>query len=443
MPNLILAGNETTDAVRAAALAGDGRPAPDNTIGVYKAATNFLSNGNAATNLNGVTQYGSTVVHTREAGFGFFGSTCFKITRSPNPGQFQGFCSPAVVVGVGIFRVAHGWFSPEAGTSIADMVVGIEEYSDVGGTVFLRRTTVNATAALRTREKGGRTWYLIAVPVTTGASCASIRAAWYHTGLAGGGAPEAGEIVYVSGCQIETGMVATPYHHTDGASSTRNAGNVQLPPELVTPARGWFVVWARPAWTPAFEPEQGTGFAYVATLSNAAGTEQRTIMWREASNEWRFRTINLGASVGDAVSAVDTWTLGDWKMIAGYWQPTVPKTGISFDGSNFVVFGNPTADPGAMDRLTLLSNRGSSNHFCGDLGWAGLGTGPITATDVGLIRQMLLRGYKPQLEDMPPAMLATAIFDGDDLTYDDGVNAAESPVVQRWPRQLSRRRSFG
>lgn len=284
---LTITGGVQTDATRLANIQGDGLPFGSG-LGVWPAASNLNDNGNATTNITGVTDHSSTTTRAT-AGTVKFGTTAFNVV-SGNAAANEG-PSQAINGGLGNTQYtvsAWAWLVSGAATVRAvlfDSVAGKQ------GSVGVVLTT---------------TPQRISVTATTGVAGIN-EASYVETTVQQAGTWRIG------GWQVETGAFATPYIQTDGADASRAGGRVQLAVQgLFNATQGGVIACVTPSYASGATPTAPRLLDWFTDVSNgmvgAINTSASSYSQTSNAGGSSSSTQSTTFAAGDRVSLLGGWT---------------------------------------------------------------------------------------------------------------------------------------
>ena len=388
---LTASGNETADnfgVSRRTNTQGDGQAIGTHAgIGIWPPATNLNDNGNATTNITGITDTSCTTTRVT-SGVVKFGTTAFNVVSSnlaANEGPYQ-----AVNGGLAATQYtvsAWAWLVSGAATvraTLSDSVSGKQ-----GGTAVVLTATPQR----------------IQVTATTGALSINVRS-YIETTVQQVGTWRIG------GWQVEAGAVATPYIETDGADASRVIGRLQVPNfhRLVTPTQGW--------WAQLLVP----GGSAAAPLGSAAFPRLLS-WWDDANNGLNiFWNPAAGGSIGQArvsggVGASSTLAytpaVGTPAVIGGVWTPTAVwafangTVGTGVANSSIPTLTATSADVGTGGTVVAASPE------CGYSRWFIAGRRQMDATSrvqalAEYLNAIRISGGIPDLYDCPGEAMIVA-----------------------------------
>lgn len=372
---LTLSGNEITDAVRAAALQGDGL-APEGSMGVWEPTTNYLLNGGAESNTTSISANGSASL-SRDTARSKFGAASIK----------------AITPGVGSEEGLN--YAPQAGSASAGQVWA--------GSVWLYHEEASAVTfrvKLSWRNSGdgaisdSLAHTLVSPGVWTKASVAATAPALTNrVRLKPVTSSPVALTFWADGAQAER-LLAKPYVETDGASASRGASRVQVPVAgVIDETQGWFAARVRMNWANTADPSGNPAlFDWRDDASNLIQVRYDT-----TSDQWELQRRNGGGS-GEAVKA-DTFALGDVVTVIAAWDASNLK--VSVDGAAFTSAAAANIPTLAASAFDIGSVGGSSEHIDGDIFWSACGTGTLTDTDASNL-------HANGNPDPPPGLFPTA-----------------------------------
>lgn len=405
--SLTVSGNEITDVVRAAGVEGDGRAAPDLSVGIWANATNLCQNGGFETNTTGWADFVGTETLNRQAAVPVFGSIRLNVS-TPGGTTYEGCQYGSVTVTASTRYTASAWVASASGS--IPMRIQIVELTSLDAEVG--RTTLTFTAT--------GLWQRFQVDRLFGAT--GVKARIYITTTDG-----VAHTFLLDGVQLEAGHQATPYVHTDGGSATRGNARVQAPASMIDETQGWA----------AFRVRYGADSADVVA-------DQYLLSWRDsAANQiglWLnsatmvWRVIRLSGSLGPfADSAVQTFSVGDEATIVAAWTSVGVK--VSVNGGAFITNNGSDAPILSATQFDIGSLAGASQLNM-DVRWAAWGTGALTDADAATLYGFV--GECPhnsallwdQVSDLPKG-----VWLANDTTYEIPADVdLFQHYVEEWPR---------
>lgn len=357
-PVKLTEANVVDDAYRAAngGIQGDGLLG-NQTTGIWPAATNLNDNGNATTNLTGVTDHSSTTTRAT-TGVVKFGATAFEVV-SGNAAANEGPSQP-INGGLGSTKYtisAWVWLISGAATvraTLSDTVAGKQGGTAVVLTATPQKVTVTATTGI-----AGIT-----------------EASYIETTVQQAGTWRIG------GWQVETGAVATPYIATDGGDATRGAGRVQVPVAGlgITPRGGCIVVRAAPGWANTAAPSSNArAFQFGSTSADRAftGYSNGTTTW---DADVADNNVLIAAQSGASFAAGTPFTVaGAWDLLGTYVSvngvaptTTTPRGTIATSWGTFIDVGSGAAQ---------IAGR----EFAGNFYWVAFFPMPLSASQYAFL----------------------------------------------------------
>jgi len=365
---LSMSGNEITDATRTANVQGDGRTAPDKSVGIWPAGGNQILNGGFETNLANTTATNARI--TRITTDHKFGSACC---------EWQALASAPTQ----LFFWANGGVVPVSGATTGRRLVYSNWIRGVGN-------SIGKPWRLEVNEVGGATpEELIAYSdyTLTGAwqrlwvGGAMVRNDRTHFGLYSVPLnPLSGDTIRIDGVQAELDVYfPSPYIHTDGTTAGR-AGNalVLVNPGLLSLGQGWIAFRARPGFSNAVHAgETHKNFSYLQRDVNNSAR-----VYFEPSNGQLAVEYRAGAGIATYATVNATHNIGDTITLIGRWIPGQP--GISLNGGAFSNVSLAFSPVLPATQLEIGSLNGVS-HFNGDFLWIAFGNGTLTDADAATI----------------------------------------------------------
>jgi hypothetical protein len=381
---LTVSGNEITDAVRTAAVVGDGRTPPDSSFGIWEGTTNILPNGGFETDVSGWGSAGC--VMTRDTTVAKFGVASARITISTVNASIATISSAISGATTGRKFTASAWvFCPagavgkslrlqvnEGGGTTAEEGMASSDYVLVAG---WQKMVVTGTVVRNDRTS---------IPVYL----VFLGASW-----------TAGVIINIDGLQLEEKKFVTPW-----ISSSRSAARVQVPLSFINPRQGWFAARVRPGWNAAdysaarlFITGDVSNFNYLYMMQNGG-------------NLYLGRKGPVGVEVG--VNQAWVPVKDTIYTVAGCWTPT--QLMVSLNGAAFTTV--PHTDFPSAGAMTYadIGSQSAAAVFNGDFLWAMFGAGVISQADVSAL---VARGNTdPYFSDVSAAAQVGGIFYFDDNT---------------------------
>lgn len=333
----------------------------DSSFGVWKPATNLMTNGGFET---AVAPWGPGAGATiaRAVGPSKFGAACglFSATAATDGLTVN---QPAIPVVAGTAYTFSFWVLRAAGArNIRAQLNWLNAASGVISAVFSPPGFLGSTT----------TWQRVTFTATAPAGAVNV----YAYVRLEGGVVAAGDAYYLDGAQFEAAAIATPYVHTDGATATRNAARVQLPTAGAgfDLAHGWAAFRLRPGWTVAQPPVDppvaffvppGSGPAYVRLMLAGAN--------------W-----NLGRTDGTNAWSTNKPVVDGPTTLVAAWTPTTLS--LSVNGSPFATVTFAAQAFTAIAALAdLLGYNGAGNFYNGDGLWFACGAGPLVDADAAAL----------------------------------------------------------
>lgn len=362
--NLTLSGNELTDTTRRTATQGDGMAVPDDSYGVWSAATNLITNGGFESNTTGWSTGGTNTI-ARSTEQVKFGTQSLKCTYQDN--------TTLASFGITLTAVAHSFSAWVYIPSDYDGTVPrlrFNGFTSATGTLF-------RNLDLTKRDQ----WQRVKVNnVTPNSGDLAGTLELFESGTA----PTAGRFIYIDGAQCEALRTATPYIETNGSTAARLDARVQIPTNsnsLFTGTQGWIAFRFRVGW-----------FRAAATLSTAG----RIMDWRVDANNRLAMYLpgngtnhlvtrlsgGAGANLATLASGVN-FSDGDLLTIIYAWTASAIK--VSENGGNFIsTADSSTPDMSSNPTLDICQDRGS-NGINSEVFWVATGSGTLDNTAAALI----------------------------------------------------------
>lgn len=359
---LALSGNEITDIVRLAGIQGDGRVAPDYSIGIYEATTNVAPYSSFETNTVGWTSVGATI--SRDTSVFKFGSASLKVVCPTGAGDAAYMSTAATVTNGSLYTCSMYVIAP-AGTLLYLRI------TDLVATEFARYPFV-ATGVLQ-RVQG------TAVANANGTMSAQM---YCNTGQ--------GPVTFwIDAIQIENKSVATPYVHTDGAPATRNVGQIQASSSFINSTQSWIMAKVRPAWASTDDPHAPTNAAHNLTVFEwgvSSGTRIRVSYDAQGGGIWYIERQSGGG--GGTLTKTAAFAKDSLHTLIVTWTGTTIRFSLnnaafdSISDSTIPDFtGYPTFELGSGGSIPAQDHRewnGDFLAFCA-------GTGVLTTNDIAVL----------------------------------------------------------
>jgi len=404
--NLIVSGNEITDATRTAATQGDGRAAPDSSEGIWEGTTNLVTNGGFETNTTGWigNASGSTPVPTigRVNSTAKFGTSSLSVaTQGAN--VFEGISSSAdTAVTASTPYSLSAWVLYPAGKTVRAEI----DWKDASHT-FQNKATTDFT--------GTGAWQKISVTGTSlsNAAFASILI------LTNNSATSAAATNFnVDGIQLEQKTAATPYVETNGATASRSLARVQAPSSNINATQGW------------------ASFRVRAGVANTAiTTSTRFFEWDADTNNkmylglvvsagptytWKFGRTVGGVDIATSIPSA-SFNAGDLITATIAWTST--QLAVSINGGAFVTASN-TQIPNMSNAPTFdIGSIGGNNgtQWDGDVLWTAAGTGTLSNTDAANLNNF--GNTDPMFNQLPAVGTPTMLWKANNSNYSGSSNA--------------------
>jgi RHS repeat-associated protein len=377
-PTVTASGNEITDAVRTAAVQGDGRAAPDSSFGIWEQTTNQMPNGGAESNTANWAGIGN-VTTSRDTGWSKFGSASIKtVTAGSVSGQgMTAQTNTGLALTAGTAEKGSVWVKG-SGSFSALLRITNSDGSVTNGTAVSvtlsttpQRITVGATVA------SGKTGSKVELRLTT--SKAAAVSFW------------------ADGAQIEKLSIATPYVHTDGATASRGASRVQAPASLLSPSQGWAALRLRTGITSSDLSTARTPVLF----QWKDDTSHYLKLYLTSGKKWTLERNGTSSAVGINAS----FTAGTSYTVVAAWTTTTLK--LSINGATFTTVTN-TNVPNLVAALFDIASAAGSSQLDGDLLWFATGTGTLTNTDATTLKN--LANTDPTLTTLPTTSTQTAVW---------------------------------
>lgn len=182
---------------------------------------------------------------------------------------------------------------------------------------------------------------------------------------------------WVAHAMLESGQtVVAPYVATSGGvTATKAAARVQAPASLLNATQGWVAMRVKMGWPTS----GGGGNAFVMQWSS--GVDRINVYI--PTNSWRIEKI-AGGVYYDLFSATDSWSVGDYRTVVGYWTATT--IGISANGSAFVTLAASGTPSALLPSFFIGSNDAAGNAVLdSSVFWFACGTGTLSNADAATI----------------------------------------------------------
>lgn len=344
-----------TDATRTAAVQGDGL-APESSTGTWSGTTNLAVNGGLEASTLGwavfsnVNDGGPAPSLARNLADHKFGTASLQVT-APGADANEGAALAVSGIAAGLRYTASAWIKGPAGATLC--LAPVE--ADLNGALLrpLGAGPVTVTA--------GGAWQRVVRSGVTGANTRSIGVA-VETCAAGAQALVFG----VDGVQVERTSIATPYVDTTTATVSRSPSTLTGPTSLVTPAQGWLAFRARPQWSPSTALDPYPTLFFTGT----AVTNKLNLYYDRAGAQYALERNN---GQQNTATAARTTVAGTADTVIATWSAS--QLGVSVNGG---MLGTLAASelPANLPATFTLGN------FDGELLWAAIGSGALSAADV-------------------------------------------------------------
>lgn len=339
-------------------------PGGDASTGFWPAATNLALNGNAATDLTGISALTSATVTRESSSDTQFGSTRVKVV------------TPGAATGEGVRTRTATSLQGTSGVAAGDTFVG---------SIFLKKKAAAphgaVTVAIRidytdaTNDSSAQSydlteyWHRYVTPVLTANGAKTINSVDIRVTTTS--TAQAIEF-YASGAMIEEGSTPTPYVHTDGAAATRSGlPRAQAPVTSLDETQGWFAAFVRMGFGATDTPEANPFLMRWRDDDN----NEIYLRFNTATDGFQVRRAAAGASTS-ITSAAQVFPRNDYRLVIAAWTSTQIK--VSVDGGAFTTAGNTNIPALAATLMDLGGDRGSQQFLWGDMRWALWGTGALT-----------------------------------------------------------------
>jgi hypothetical protein len=349
-----------TDSIRQASINGDGL-SPQSKIGIWKAATNLVTNGGFETNTTGYNNV-SIASLTRITTQQKFGVACGEVVTSnlvANEGAYHNFTATVAAYSVSAFVRGSG-----------------------GGTVRMAvRDNGGASAQTGSAVTLTSSWQRITL-VTTNLTAATWRC-YVETNA------QQSITFQIDGVQAEiansfgTVLKASPYVETDGGTATRTAGTITIPKmnTYCTPTQGWMAIRFIPRYSAASDPSAFTMFTWGDDGTHRLLGESRfdidSLRFERANGSAGARTVGASYSADASATFICRWT--------------ATVIGCSLQGLAFSDSANTLIPSLASTSLVI-----GASQFA-DLCWILIGSGTLVDADATTIH-----GYGVTIGNTPP-----------------------------------------
>ena len=310
-----LTGGGTNDKTRDTNTEGDGRTV-DGSTGLYRAATNKVTNGGFTTNTTGWSKTGTNTI-ARSTDQAKFGSASLLCTYGNN----TRLAFDAVTLTAAKYTLS-AWIYIPAGWDGGAVEIKTYQLASVTETV------IQSAAAAVTGK-----WQKVITTITPDAGDLA-----GYVMIQTDSAPTAGKTLYVDGVQAELGDCATPYVETDGGEATRAASSQAIATVDADPNEGYFAAKVRLAWDDDTIDGDKYLFQWRVDASNLL-----QLYYDQSSSAWKGTRLNGGA--GLEVQALDAIAIDQEVIVIFAWSAT--QLSISVDGAGSVSYTH----------LTLPTNR--------------------------------------------------------------------------------------
>lgn len=335
-----------TDSMRGLGREGDGREYPDESVGVWPGATNYVLNGSVENDTSDHSMAGTGNSHVRSTDVAKFGTYSLKKTFESGGTDYFGYATFTMASAVAHYATVWAYIPTSwDGGQLTSHLVSL---TGVSGT-----TSADFNMALRDQ------WQKLTIgPFTPGGDLTGS----FETYISSGGSPTVGRYFYLDAWQVEETRV-TPFITTSGASASRANGRVQLPCERLNAADFGFAIRLRTNWSNSAEPLGGSSEVYVLDVRLDADNNLR-LYYKENNNQWvlarRVDGLDYSVTVNDTIAVDQEITL------VGYGRPT--EIGLSVDGAAITTVSTPEVTDYELDLFDLGSLAGAQ-HAYADFFW--------------------------------------------------------------------------
>jgi hypothetical protein len=393
--NFTVSGNEITDAVRVQNYQGDGRTAPDSSVGIWEATTNLITNGGIESNTAGWSSSDGVATLSRDTSLSKFGNASLKVAATTT----NGVRNNGISVNSGAIYTESAWVNAPSGAAMVMQWVRADFSTVVGSTAFT----------------GTGTWQRVSVTVTAPATETEYL---FVKGTVLGAA----NTFWIDGVQIEQKTAATPYVETNGATATRNAARIQAPATgNINTTQGWAALRVR----------MGFSSSQAAAISNAQGASFRLFDYEADANNRVLLVLSQGTSsfttsrqsggVGNTASTSNmTWNAGDIVTVVAKWD--AGNVYVSFNGAIFTAQANTTIPTVSSSLFDIGSNNGGNGFLDSDILWSSIGTGTISNSDVTTINNF--GNTDPYTTNFSQAASPTLVWHANNSSYQLGNSLA-------------------
>lgn len=358
MPSLTVSGNEITDAVRTAALSGDGLASPDSSFGILPSVTNLVPNGGFETNTTGWGTDGFANTLSLSV-LSKFGTKALLVMDNGATGVITS-SDPINITAGQAYTLSLRVRAPAGASNLSFKVtLRFGAFGSFNTTITL--TNAHQLVTLTATAPVGSTTVQIK-PQLVGA-----------TGVADG--------LIVDGVQLETGSIAHPYVETNGSSATRAASRVRLDTGLFDETQ--FAIAFRVAYGFASTTLPGSNpylFDWRDDASNLLG-----LYLDVSTRKWTASRL-AAASGGSAVSAAQTFAAQDETTVILACTATQVK--VSVGGGAFVAAANTSIPTLAAALADLGSQAASTGWLDGRGKWATIFIGTLTDADAATLHAL-------------------------------------------------------
>ena len=386
--------NLITDVTRLAGVEGDGAAYPDSSVGVWTAATNYVTNGGGETNATGWSAAGTG------------GSTTARITTRAK------FGSASISIGGdgAAGRQGAQWGNTAAGTAAVGQTwtASCWVYADQLVNMAVSLSERDAAAGFLAEHFGSDTpcaagqWTKVSLTYTLDqATCSRLSVKIVTSGTAHGSAWTAS----FDGYNLTQTAIDVPYIETDGGTASRSVGTIDFPSSLLSASAGTLAFrWkAGCAYTTTYRPR------FMHWLS---GNNYYALYYNPLTDQFWFLRDN-GSGSGDIVkSASQTFALGDTLTIQVRWSPT--EIGIKVNTAAWVTLASTKVPSGLPATVSLGS---SAERPIGSLYWVWAGKAAISDSESIQVAAQGNNDPLPHMlpKDASPSLLAH--FNGDGKFY--------------------------
>lgn len=228
-----------------------------------------------------------------------------------------------------------------------------------------------------------------------------------------------------------SGLIGTPYYHTDGGSATRAAGRIQAPPVLLSPSQGWIAMRVKINWPSTSVPVGGNPEFF--SLSDGTLNNRIQLRYAGAVGKWTTDIVSAGTGGGNA-QVNGTIAAGDIVTLILRWA--AGACDISVNGAAFSHAAGGTGTftaPVSLTQFDIGSSEGSGltgRQMDSDIYWLVTGSGTLSDADAVTINAF--GNNDPDFPSTPGT--PNAVFPFNTGFYRFGIASANMGLRDQWQK---------